>query len=182
MTDDAIGTLIIDIADHMTNLSLVGGASHDIPLGPRTLYDGDLGAADLPSPAQLTNALGRVHDHLDDVLIAAPTMGAPSAVVLRGRHARGLAQVELGSRSIPDGYRLARTDADEVFRIVATEDPARRIHNPGLDPDHVQTIIATCCIALSIMRRLDLDAVGVDGEDADRSAAVPGAPRSASAH
>jgi hypothetical protein len=31
------------------------------------------------------------------------------------------------------------------------------------------------------MRRLDLDAVGVDGDDADRSSAVLPAPRSASA-
>lgn len=162
MTGEDAGTLIIDIADRASNLSLVGGSTHEIPVGPLTLYDGDLDAADLPSPEQLTNALGRVHDHLDDVLIESPTIGAPAAVAMRGPHARALAQVEIGSRSIPAGYRLDRADADEVFRIVATEAPAERVHNPGLDPAHLHTIVPTCCIVLAVMRRLDLDTIDFD--------------------
>jgi exopolyphosphatase/pppGpp-phosphohydrolase len=156
------GRLTIDIADRSSTVALDGGAVHEIPVGPLTIRDDDLDGADTPSPVQLSNALGTVHDRLDDVLIAAPTMRAPASVVLRGPYARALARVELGSERIPAGYRLRRSDADEVFRIVATEPPSERIHNPGLDAEHLDTIIPTCCIVLGAMRRLGLDEVEVD--------------------
>jgi exopolyphosphatase/pppGpp-phosphohydrolase len=159
---DIVGRLTIDIADRSSTVALEGGATYEIPVGPLTIREGDLEGADTPTPAQLSNALGTVHDHLDDVFIAAPGMLAPTSVVVRGPHALALARVEYGSVDVPAGYRLRRADADEVFRIVATEDPSERIHNPGLDPGHLHTIIPTCCIVLGTMRRLALDEVEVD--------------------
>ena len=76
-------------------------------------------------------------------------------------HAEAMARVEIGHSRIPTGYRLRRPDADEVFRTLAVEPVVDRRHNPGLDDDHVESIIATCCVILGVMRRLDLDSIGV---------------------
>lgn len=80
--------------------------------------------------------------------------------------------MEIGDSRIPAGYRLRRSDADEVFRTLAMEPVVDRRHNPGLDDDHVESIIATCCMILGVMRRLDLDSIGVtvgDSRDANAS-------------
>jgi exopolyphosphatase/pppGpp-phosphohydrolase len=33
------------------------------------------------------------------------------------------------------------------------------LHNPGLDPRRVDTILGTCCLVVAVMRRLQLDRV-----------------------
>lgn len=165
---DSEGVLTIEISDRSLRLSMSGTSSgtmsgnrsFEVPIGPLTLLD-DLREGDLPSPAALTNALGAVHDHLDDVLIGVPEMAMTTAVVIRGEHALSLARVEHGAHHLPPGYRLSRTGADEVFRTVVGELPSQRLHNPGLHAAHVHTIVPTCCIALGVIRRLDLDGVGI---------------------
>ncbi len=175
--DSEDGVLTIEISDRSLTLSrsgttfetgsdtasytMSGTGSFEVPIGPLTLLD-DLSEDALPSPAVLTNALGAVHDHLDDVLIAVPEMAAPTAVIIRGEYALSLARVEHGAHVLPAGYRLSRSGADEVFRTVVGELPSQRLHNPGLDAAHVHTIVPTCCIALGAMRRLDLDGLGID--------------------
>jgi exopolyphosphatase/pppGpp-phosphohydrolase len=132
-----------------------------MPIGPMTLFEGPLERADPPSPAHLINALGLVADHLDDIIIAAPSVAATPLVTAVGPHAEAMARVEIGHSRIPTGYRLRRPDADEVFRTLAVEPVVDRRHNPGLDDAHVESIIATCCVILGVMRRLDLDSIGV---------------------
>jgi hypothetical protein len=158
--DSEEGVLTIEISDRSLTLSMPGKGPFEVPIGPLTLLD-DLREDALPSPAVLTNALGAVHDHLDDVLIAVPEMAAPTAVTIRGAYALSLAGVEHGAHDLPVGYRLSRSGADEVFRTVVGELPSQRLHNPGLDAAHVHTIVPTCCIALGVMRRLDIDGVGI---------------------
>ena len=63
----------------------------------------------------------------------------------------------VGAEQVDGPLELDRDDAEEIFRIVATEPARRRAHNPGLPSEHVDTIIATCCIVLAFMRRLHLD-------------------------
>ena len=70
-------------------------------------------------------------------------------------------RVEIGTADIPTDYELLRVDADEVFRTLAVESAAERRHNPGLPADHVESIVATCCVILGIMRRLELRAVRI---------------------
>ena len=151
------------IDDHALVVDVEGGGTHTVPVGPLTLLAGPLRGADPPTAADLTNALGLVHDHLDDLLIEAPSIAATPAVITLGHHAEALARVEIGRDRVPDGYELQRADADEVFRTLATEAIADRRHNPGLPDDHVESIVATCCVILGIMRRLDLSAVGIGG-------------------
>ena len=154
------GGLTIDIADDSVAITMTGGSTWSIPLGPITLAAGEL-SNDPPRPADLTNALGFVHDYFDDIVGASPSVLATPSVAAVGRHARALAGVEVGSASLPDGYQLQRVDADEVFRTLVAEPRSERLHNPGLDIAHVDTIIGTLCIVLAIMRRLDLDQMAV---------------------
>jgi len=158
------GTLTVTIRDHELHIEVTGGGIHTLPVGPLTLLAGALNDGDPPPPASLTNALGLVHDHLDDLLIAAPSIAASPVVVVVGHHAEAMARVEIGSADIPTGYELLRADADEVFRTLAVESAPERRHNPGLPDDHVESIVATCCVILGIMRRLELRAVRITNE------------------
>ncbi len=150
------GTLRVHISDRSLTIEVTGGAVHTLPVGPLTLLDGPLRGSDPPPPASLTNALGLVQDHLDDLLIEAPSIEATPGVVAVGRHAEAMARVEIGADEIPAGYELLRADADEVFRTLAVENVTERRHNPGLPEGHVESIVATCCVILGIMRRLEL--------------------------
>ncbi len=155
------GALTVAVADRVTTLAMEGGSRHDLPVGPLTLADDVLGAHDPPHPADLTNALGLVADHLDDVLIEAPSLLAPTDVAIAGDHAEQLARVERGTTELPPTLRLRRDEVDEVFRTVATEDRDDRQHNPGLGGAYVDAIVGTCCVVLAIIRRLELDDVAV---------------------
>ena len=155
--------LTVTIDDRRTDLETSGGATHTIPVGPVSIVEDVFERRDPPAPAQLTNALGAVHDHLDDVLIEEPNVAATPSIVFGGHHARSLARVEVGSVDLPDTCRIERAAIDDVFRTIVAEGPAERRHNPGLDDAHLDTIVATCCIVLAIMRRLALhDAVFAD--------------------
>jgi len=157
-------TLTVTIRDRELHIEVTGGGTHTLPVGPLTLLAGALNDGDPPPPASLTNALGLVHDHLDDLLIAAPSIAAAPMVVIAGTHAEAMARVEIGSADIPTDYELLRADADEVFRTLAVESAPERRHNPGLPDDHVESIVATCCVILGIMRRLELRAVRITNE------------------
>lgn len=156
------GSLHVAIDDRSTEIELIGGGSWSIPVGPLTLVERELERAVRPAPAQLTNALGIVSDHLDDVVRESPMVMDVVDVVISGPHATALAFVELGAESVPADYRLERPDADEVFRTLVAEPIPERLHNPGLHPDRVESIVGTCCVVLAIMRRLELTSVTVD--------------------
>lgn len=158
---EAPGTLHVHLDDHSIDIAVTGGGTITLPVGPLTLLDGPLLGADPPSPAHLTNALGLVHDHLDDAIIASPSIAAAPAVIASGSHAMAMARVEIGDIVVPSGYRLRRADADEVFRTLAVEPSGERRHNPGLEDRYVESIVATCCVILGVMRRLDLDSIGI---------------------
>jgi len=159
------GTIVLHLGDHTVDLAVTGGGDYELPVGPMALVDGPLEHADVPAPAQLTNAIALVQDHLDDLLIEAPSLAAAPAIVASGDHVRALAMVELGADRVPAGYRLERRDADEVFRTLVAEPPADRAANPGLPTSHVESIIGTCCVILGIMRRLDLRHVDIAHSD-----------------
>lgn len=160
------GTVVLDVRDHTVGLDVEGGGDYELPVGPLELVAGPLEHADVPAPEQLTNAIALVQDHLDDLLIEAPSIAAAPAVIVAGEHARVLAMVELGADAVPTGYRLERRAADEVFRTLVVEPISDRVANPGLPSSHVESIIGTCCVILGVMRRLDLRHVDIAGSDA----------------
>lgn len=159
------GSLEIDITDRAIGIEMIGGGTWSLPVGPMTLVERELERADRPAPEQLTNALGIVSDHLDDVLRESPMVLDAPNVVLVGSHAAALARVELGTDLVPDGYTLERADADEVFRTLVAEPVSERRHNPGLPPGDVESIIGACCVVLAIMRRLELTQVSIEVRD-----------------
>ncbi|WP_040492738.1 hypothetical protein [Ilumatobacter nonamiensis] len=158
------GSLIVGLDDRTSRIEMIGGGQWTVPVGPVGLVENELERANRPAPEQLTNALGVVTDHLDDVIRESPLVLAAPAIAFVGPHAIALAHVELGATSIPPGYELERSDADEVFRTLVAEPRDERLHNPGLDPTHVDTIVGTCCVVLAVMRRLDLSAVAIMSE------------------
>lgn len=155
------GALVVTIDDRIVTIDQIGGGSFEMPVGPMALLDDPLADGDPPPPASLTNALGLVTDHLDDVIIEAPSVAATPGVTVVGTHALVLAQVEVGHGDLPAGYVLARDATDEVFRTVALEPRDDRRHNPGLPASHVESILGTCCVILGVMRRLELHHVAV---------------------
>ncbi len=136
-----------------------GGVDFQLPVGPEALLVRELAGGDPPAPEQLTNALGAVADHLDDVIRLRPETLDASDVRMRGPEVWHLAVVERGVEPDGDDVRLSRDEAEEVFRALATERRAERLHNPGLQPQRVDTVVATCCVLLGVMRKLHLDSV-----------------------
>lgn len=157
------GVLTFDIDDERVVVTMAGGGQWTMPVGPVTLLDGPLERHDPPRPEHLTNALGIVHDQFENVVTEAPIVLAAPSVAIAGHHAAALARVEVGTEAIPDGYELARTDADEVFRTLVVEPIAERAFNPGLADDDVETVIGTLCVVLAVMRRMDIERVRVVG-------------------
>ena len=155
------GSLRIAIGDRDLTVELVGGASWTLPVGPVRLVERELERAGRPAPEQLTNALGIVTDHLDDIIRDSPMVLAATAVTFTGHHATVLARVELGTDDAPDDYELHRADADEVFRTLVAEPVDDRLHNPGLPAADVESVIGTCCVVLAVMRRLEATSVGI---------------------
>jgi uncharacterized protein len=148
------GGLTVAIEDSTVEIIMTGGARFVLPIGPSTICAQEFERRDPPPPSCLTNALGTVQDHLEDVLIESPIVAAAPSILFVGHHADALARVEIGDDHIPAGHRATRGDIEDVFRTVVGESASDRLANPGLDRDHVGTIVATCCVVLAIMRRL----------------------------
>jgi hypothetical protein len=156
--DRRLHTLHLHVDDDRTNASLPGGGSVVLPVGTRSLTAAWLADHDPPGPAALTNALGAVDDHLDDLDRAHGGL-TDVATTFSGPMITSLARLELGLDDAPQDVTLDRAAAEEIFRIVATEPASDRAHNPGLPLADVDHIVATCCIVIATMRRFHLDHV-----------------------
>jgi exopolyphosphatase / guanosine-5'-triphosphate,3'-diphosphate pyrophosphatase len=79
-----------------------------------------------------------------------------------GEPATVIAQVEIGAADVPHEMELTREAAEDVFRTVVTEARSDRADNPGLPPDHVDTVMASACVMVALMRRFHLDSVVIE--------------------
>jgi hypothetical protein len=131
----------------------------ELRCGPVTLSQRWFDDRDPPHPAALTNALGAIDDELDELERAHPDVAVWAPVWLSGPAITALGRLEAGVDELAAETVLRRSDAEAVFRIVATEAAGLRSENPGLPGDQVGTIVATCCIVLAVMRRWHLDDV-----------------------
>ena len=91
----------------------------------------------------------------------APRLIDIAAVLVRRARRSHAGPTRAGSDDVAAAVALDRAAAEEIFRLVATESARERAHNPGLPSEHVDTIVATCCIVLSVMRRFHLDQVTI---------------------
>ena len=157
--NDAPPTAALTIAPDHVRVELPTGATAVIPWGPSNLASDWLAEHDPPWAAELTNALGTIADHLDDVDREHPEWKRVRTLTVAGPAATALARLEIGRADVAAEVALTRQAAEEVFRLVATESATDRAANPGLPSADVDTIVATCVIVVAVMRHLDLPAV-----------------------
>lgn len=159
---------VVDVGDARTTIRVSDGSAAEIPWGATTLAERWLHDSDPPRPEALTNALGTVADHLDDLLRERPGLLDTGDWSFAGPTVASLARVEVGRDDVADVVELARDAGEEIFRMLATDTAADRAFHPGLPSAHVDTIVATCCIVLVFMRRLHLDAADLVTRPTDR--------------
>lgn len=151
----------------------VGGGSTEFMLGDDELRDVtsiDVGSVrltemylhgDPPRPEELTNAIGTVQDLLEDVERQLPGIAARPVLVGIAGTITTIAAVEIGLPEYdPDrvhGAHLSRQAVEEVFRTLATEPLADRVHNPGLPRGRADVIVGGCCVLVAIMRTWGID-------------------------
>ncbi|HWL42326.1 MAG TPA: DUF501 domain-containing protein [Ilumatobacter sp.] len=150
---------VLTIEPERLQVTLPSGATAGVPWGPANLTAAWLAKHDPPWAADLTNALGTITDHLDDVEREHPEWAQLTQVTIGGPAATALARLEVGHEHPEGSVEFTRQAAEEVFRLVATERAADRAANPGLPSHHVDTIVATCVIVVAVMRHRDLPAV-----------------------
>jgi exopolyphosphatase / guanosine-5'-triphosphate,3'-diphosphate pyrophosphatase len=112
---------------------------------------------DPPLPEELSAAISVVDVWLDDVLRAiegaadaATFVGLAGTVTTAAAIEQGLPRYD---RERIHHFVLDKDAAEDVFRTLATESRADRIHNPGLDPDRADVIVGGMCVLVAIMRR-----------------------------
>ena len=115
--------------------------------------------SDPPAPEELSQAISVVHAYLEDVEREVPgSKGARTLVGLAGT-VTTMAAVEIGlqayDRDRIHHFVLTRAAAEDVFRTLATEARADRIHNPGLEEARADVIVGGAAILVTIMRHFD---------------------------
>ena len=171
----------LDPADGPFLVVDIGGGSTEFIVGrdePTGTVSVDLGCVrvtekflhhDPPQAEELSNAIGVVHDALDDVVRSIPeVLDAPRLVGLAGTITT-MAAVEIGlaeySRDAIHHFELTRTAAEDVFRTLATESRAVRVHNPGLEAARADVIVGGALILVTIMRHFEYDTCLVSEAD-----------------
>lgn len=154
-------SLVIDMGGGSTELAL-GTSSPDhvrsLEVGVVRLTEKFL-LSDPPLPEELVNAIADVQDFVADACREVPAFTAASRVIGCSGTILTIAAVELGSFEVPSGFILTRAAAEDVFRTLATESAADRVHNPGLPPQRVDIVVAGCCILVGILRTLEIDEI-----------------------
>ena len=161
-------TMVVDIGGASTELTIGdtrdgAGVVHNsvsLPYGVVTHTEAEL-HSDPPRAEELANAISIMADAVDNAVIEHPALGEASRVVGVAGSIVTIAAVELGLRAYDagrlHGMVLTRAAAEDVFRTLATETFAQRVHNPGLALERAGVIVAGCCLLVAIMRRLHLD-------------------------
>jgi exopolyphosphatase / guanosine-5'-triphosphate,3'-diphosphate pyrophosphatase len=117
--------------------------------------------SDPPTPEELSSAISVVEAYLKDVEREVPAaLDARRLVGLAGTVST-VAAVEIGlpayDRDRIHHFALTRAAVEDVFRTLATEARADRIHNPGLEEARADVIVGGCCVLVAVMRHFDFD-------------------------
>ena len=163
--------LVVDIGGGSTEF-VVG---RDAPLGSISL---DIGCVrltekylhhDPPRPDELSNAISVVHTMLEDVTRAVPAVEDAARLVGLAGTVTTMAAVEIGlaeyDRDRIHHFELSKAAAEDVFRTLATEARADRVHNPGLEEARADVIVGGAIILVTIMRHYGFDTCLVSEAD-----------------
>jgi exopolyphosphatase / guanosine-5'-triphosphate,3'-diphosphate pyrophosphatase len=125
--------------------------------------------SDPPAPEELSNALAWIQDHLEELVRAVPQVATARTMVGLAGTITTVAAVEIGlaewDRDAIHHFRLTRAAAEDVFRTLATEALADRVHNPGLEAARADVIVGGCLVLVAILRTLGIDEVLVSEAD-----------------
>ena len=151
----------------------IGGGSTEFVIGrgePSGVLSVDVGCvrltekflpSDPPAPEELSQAISVVHAHLEDVERELPDVADAARLVGLAGTITTVAAVEIGlptyDRSRIHHFVLTRAAAEDVFRTLATEPRADRIHNPGLEEARADVIVGGAAILVTIMRHFGFD-------------------------
>ncbi len=103
------------------------------------------------------------------MFLAMPGVGGAGTVLGVAGTITTVAAVEIGlavyDPEVIHHFVLTRDAVEDVFRTLATESLADRVHNPGLPPERAPVIVGGLCVLVAIMRRLGLDELMVSESD-----------------
>jgi exopolyphosphatase/guanosine-5'-triphosphate,3'-diphosphate pyrophosphatase len=124
---------------------------------------------DPPQPEELSACISLTDAYLDDVVREIPAAaGARTLVGLAGT-VTTVAAVEIGleayDRDRIHHFHLSHEAAEDVFRTLATESRADRVHNPGLEEARADVIVGGCCVLVALFRHLGFDEMIVSEAD-----------------
>ncbi len=146
----------------------IGGGSTELSYGTQdqsTAISMDIGsvrlteqhiANDPPLPEELSAVLSVIGLHLDDATRALGELDPSTQLIGVAGTVTTIAAVEIGLAEYDSDaihhFNLSKAAAEDVFRNLAVEPLADRIHNPGLDPRRADVIVAGACILVGVMR------------------------------
>jgi exopolyphosphatase / guanosine-5'-triphosphate,3'-diphosphate pyrophosphatase len=158
--DPALGPfLVVDIGGGSTEFSVADG-SISIDVGCVRLTERFI-ESDPPAPEELHACIAVTTEYVKDV--TRELRGAADAATLVGLAGTvtTVAAVEQGlavyDRDRTHHFRLSHAAAEDVFRTLAMEARADRIHNPGLEEARADVIVGGCCVLVAIFRQLGFD-------------------------
>src|SRR4051812_42453843 len=151
----------------------IGGGSTEFAFGtaePEGVLSVDIGCVrltekfihrDPPAPEELSQVVSVARDYVEDVVLEIPAAREARRFVGLAGTVSTVAAVEQGLAEYDTKrihhFVLTRDAAEDVFRTLATEKRADRIHNPGLEEARADVIVAGTAILVAIMRFFAFD-------------------------
>jgi exopolyphosphatase/guanosine-5'-triphosphate,3'-diphosphate pyrophosphatase len=151
----------------------IGGGSTEFGVGttePESALSIDIGCVrltekfihrDPPAPEELSQVISVTRDYLEDVVREMPAAAEAKRFVGLAGTVSTVAAVEQGLAEYDTArihhFVLTRAAVEDVFRTLATEKRADRIHNPGLEEARADVIVAGTAILVAVMRFFDFD-------------------------
>jgi exopolyphosphatase / guanosine-5'-triphosphate,3'-diphosphate pyrophosphatase len=159
----------------------IGGGSTELAFGtttPEAVMSIDVGSvrlterwleSDPPAPEELHACISVTTQYLEDVVREHPVMREARTFVGLAGTVSTVAAVEIGlaeyDRAALHHFTLTRAAAEDVFRTLATERRADRVHNPGLEEARADIIVGGCCALVSVLRFFDAPSILVSEAD-----------------
>jgi exopolyphosphatase / guanosine-5'-triphosphate,3'-diphosphate pyrophosphatase len=163
--------LVVDIGGGSTEL-IVGTtaleAVRSLDIGCVRLSERHL-LTDPPAPEELSNAIAESTAWFEELFHEIPAMREARRLVGVAGTISTVAAVELGmvewDRDRIHHFELTRAAAEDVFRTLATEKLADRVHNPGLEAARADVIVGGCCVLVALLRTLSSEGLLVSESD-----------------
>jgi exopolyphosphatase/guanosine-5'-triphosphate,3'-diphosphate pyrophosphatase len=163
--------LVVDIGGGSTEL-IVGTdaveAVRSLDIGCVRLSEKHL-TSDPPAAEELSNAIAECTAWFEELFHELPAMRGANRLVGVAGTITTVAAIEIGlaeyDRDALHHFQLTRTAAEDVFRTLATESLADRLHNPGLEAARADVIVGGCCVLVSLLRTLGSSGLLVSESD-----------------